>query len=369
MASKTLRPTHLSVPGIKRAPALPFVYVGQMAPLMGFLDEIGAPISKFLRESHIPVELIENPDALVPLALVHRLLESASSSDGIGNLGVLIGLRTAAFDLPVLGPELRQAVTVYEYLQRGIQLIGRVQPGERFWLTLEPGQVRFHQSLPGRLSAGRHHADLYTLVVTIGMLRRFADDEWSPREISLSATDHRFIGDFHVFGEAKIELGQPHSSFTIPTDLLMRPIRSAACSTGPAPAAKGMTAQSMPLDFVTSVQTLVVELLNAGACRMDTLAEAAGLTTRTLQRRLADKGLSYSALVAETRRKLAADWLSRSELSVRDIATNLGYTDPANFTRLFRRTTGLSPRQYRLKCRHSTGTRGHGAAQRTAFHH
>lgn len=369
MALKTLRPTRLPVPETSQPPALPLVYVGQMAPLISFLGEIGAPVAKLLRESRIPVELFEDPDALVPLGLVHRLLENASRSDGIGNLGVLVGLRTAAFDLPVLGSELRQAITVYDYLQRGIRLIGRVQPGERFWLTLESDQVRFHQSLPGRLSAGRHQADLYTLVVTIGMLRRFAGDGWVPQEISLSATDRRFIGDCHVFGDAKIRLGQSHSSFTIPNELLLRPIRSAVGATGSAPEAKGLTNRSMPQGFVASIETLAVELLKAQACRIDTLAEAAGLTTRTLQRRLSDNGLSYSALVAETRRRLAADWLSRTELSVREIAMTLGYTDPANFTRAFRRTTGTSPRQYRLECRQSAGTPAHASAQRPACVH
>jgi AraC-like DNA-binding protein len=366
MVSETLRRIAIREPERKYPPAIPFVYVGQIAPLMGFLGEIGAPVSSFLQRSHIPEVMLEEPAGMVPLHLVHRLLEIAASAEGIGNLGLVLGRLTSAFDLPILGRELQRAVTVHDYLHKGMKLIGRVQPGEHFWLTLESDQVRFHQILPGRLCEGRHHADLYTLTVTIEMIRRFVGDEWSPREISLLATERRFIGDCCLFGDAEIRLGQTHSSFTIPTDLLMRPVRFATRGTRPGPGSTGLAARSMPQDFLAGFETLAVALLKAGACRIDALAEAAGMTTRTLQRRLAENGLSYSTLVAKTRQSLAADWLSRTELPIREIATNLGYTDPANFTRAFRRSTGSSPRQYRLACGRSANRPGQASTQRAA---
>jgi AraC-like DNA-binding protein len=70
---------------------------------------------------------------------------------------------------------------------------------------------------------------------------------------------------------------------------------------------------------------------------------------RTLKRRLADQGTSFSALLDEVRRDRATLLLRAGELSVDEIGARLGYSDPANFARAFRRWTGSSPRAFRRK--------------------
>ncbi len=350
MASKATWHAGIRASGRGPPPLISFVAVGQVAPLTGFLREIGAPLERLLRRSHIPVALIEEAEALLPLHLVHRLIEVAASSEGIPDLGVVLGERTTVFDLPILGSALRRAVTVRDYLQRGIQLIGEVQPGERFWLTLEPGRVRFHQVVPGRLCAGRHHADLYTLAVTIQMLRRFIGGDWSPLDVHLAATDRSLVGDGSVFGDAEIRLGQPHSSFTISEASLMKTlppeVRVMSEVTRPA----GFQT-AIPQDFLSSLEKITLDLLKAEALRIEAVAEAAELSTRTMQRRLGEIGLTYSTLVARVRCRVAVELLSQTELPVRQIAAAVGYKDPANFTRAFRRIAGKSPQEYRGRCR------------------
>jgi len=59
------------------------------------------------------------------------------------------------------------------------------------------------------------------------------------------------------------------------------------------------------------------------------------------------EGLSYSQLLHRARMRLAASWLAETTVPVTEIAASLGYSDPANFTRSFRRKAGVSPKQYR----------------------
>jgi AraC-like DNA-binding protein len=78
-------------------------------------------------------------------------------------------------------------------------------------------------------------------------------------------------------------------------------------------------------------------------------AKLAGLSARTLQRRLAKQGLTYRRLVNALRFKAAAVRLRDPLISVTDIALDLGYSDTAHFSRAFRRIAGMSPRQYRRR--------------------
>lgn len=77
------------------------------------------------------------------------------------------------------------------------------------------------------------------------------------------------------------------------------------------------------------------------------IARRLHMSSRTLHRRLVAEGTSYRALVDEVRYRLAADHLTAGRARVDEIAFMLGYTDPANFRRAFRRWSGRPPSEFR----------------------
>ncbi|MCV2355696.1 AraC family transcriptional regulator [Paucibacter sp. B2R-40] len=82
----------------------------------------------------------------------------------------------------------------------------------------------------------------------------------------------------------------------------------------------------------------------ADAARM---AELLGVSERTLQRRLADIGRSFSDVVEEFRREEAARLLATPGLPLVEVASRLGYAEQTSFTRAFRRWTGITPGAWR----------------------
>lgn len=71
------------------------------------------------------------------------------------------------------------------------------------------------------------------------------------------------------------------------------------------------------------------------------------LTPRTLMRRLKNEGTSFQQIKDLVRRDKASLLLTQQHLPIKMVAEKMGFSDPAVFTRAFRRWTGLSPRQYR----------------------
>lgn len=72
------------------------------------------------------------------------------------------------------------------------------------------------------------------------------------------------------------------------------------------------------------------------------------MSPRTLRRRLADEGTTYQELLENWRDEMAHQYLLTTRLSVQQISYLLGYNDPANFGRAFRRRhNGVSPLRYR----------------------
>ncbi len=92
---------------------------------------------------------------------------------------------------------------------------------------------------------------------------------------------------------------------------------------------------------------VLCRLLPQGEPRRDTVAQALHLSERTLQRRLQDERTSFQQLLDDTRRELAEQYLAQPNLTLLEIAYLLGFADPSNFFRAFRRWFGSTPGEYR----------------------
>lgn len=95
------------------------------------------------------------------------------------------------------------------------------------------------------------------------------------------------------------------------------------------------------------VKARLVDILPSGEVSEETMANGLNLSTRSLQRRLKDEQTSYKRLLDETRRELALQYLGNSRLSINEVTYLLGFSDPSNFTRAFKRWQGIPPSQYR----------------------
>jgi AraC-like DNA-binding protein len=91
----------------------------------------------------------------------------------------------------------------------------------------------------------------------------------------------------------------------------------------------------------------VANTLSDGVPRLEDVACHLGIGSRTLQRRLAQLGHSYQALVDEARREVALKLVSEGRHSLVEVAFLTGFSEQSSFTRAFKRWSGKTPRTYR----------------------
>jgi AraC-like DNA-binding protein len=108
------------------------------------------------------------------------------------------------------------------------------------------------------------------------------------------------------------------------------------------------------ISLLTQTGDLVARLrfLLSGQAELsaDCLVEASrglGLSPRTLQRKLNELGTSFSDELEKSRRERAYRWVLETELPLRTIAKRIGFSDPACFSRAFRRWYQMSPASFR----------------------
>jgi AraC-like DNA-binding protein len=102
-------------------------------------------------------------------------------------------------------------------------------------------------------------------------------------------------------------------------------------------------AAAEPPTFSAKVQTLLASLLPKGPPHRDDVAAQMMMSERTLQRRLAEEGTSFTNLVDDTRRELARQSLSAGELSLKMLSFQLGFSEPSAFYRACKRWFGMAP--------------------------
>lgn len=78
-----------------------------------------------------------------------------------------------------------------------------------------------------------------------------------------------------------------------------------------------------------------------------TVAQRLHMSGRSLARKLQASGTSFQQLLEEARRRDAQQLIESSALEFQAIAARLGYVNPANFTRAFRKWTGMTPSAYK----------------------
>ncbi|HEY3818845.1 MAG TPA: AraC family transcriptional regulator [Polyangiaceae bacterium] len=100
--------------------------------------------------------------------------------------------------------------------------------------------------------------------------------------------------------------------------------------------------------FLGGVRRAMTPRSGDGFRSLDDVARRLHVSTRTLKRRLAEEGASFSGMLEEVRRQRALLLLEDRRLAVEEVAARLGYSDAANFTRAFRRWTGETPAAYRV---------------------
>lgn len=100
-------------------------------------------------------------------------------------------------------------------------------------------------------------------------------------------------------------------------------------------------------DIVATTQRLIGQLLTTGRCSRESVAECLNLHPRTLQRRLKERGTSFTDLLDDHRRQMAIDMVSRRALPLAQIADVLGFADQSVFNQAFRRWTDTTPTRLR----------------------
>jgi AraC-like DNA-binding protein len=102
--------------------------------------------------------------------------------------------------------------------------------------------------------------------------------------------------------------------------------------------------------FRITVENTIASLLPHGQALANVVAKKLGMSQRTLERRLAEEGVTFVQIVQQLRASLAIRYLEEDGMPISRIAWLLGFEEASSFSHACRRWTGKSPRELRRSC-------------------
>jgi AraC-like DNA-binding protein len=181
----------------------------------------------------------------------------------------------------------------------------------------------------------------------IHIVRRFAGANWSPPVIAFEANYAPSIEVQNFWPNTRFLSRQKASWIEVPQELLS--LANPANDIPQTPSEN--EPQPTGTDIISVLKLALPAYLDEGGLSIMQAAEMVGLSVRSLQRKLSLAGMTYAGLLERARFNNAIRLLGDTEVKIIDIALSSGYGDPAHFTRAFRRISGCTPREFRLRSR------------------
>lgn len=333
---------------------IPVVRAQHLIDYIGVLRGIGVPVERELERSRLPVSIEEAPNDYVSLPRALDWLWRSRREVGIMELGFLAG---RAASLSTLHADVQRAVIGASNGLSRVEALSNQVHRESSAVRIDIRREGVEELRVVCEVQGFKNSPLVGFVEwkviagVVGIVRGAAGPDWCPAEITFVSRGRPSEATLEAYGNARVLTGQQHCSVLVAaTDIARTCIDRRSSSddikhpTIPTRVPSGL---SDAWDLVTALRAIIRPYLAQGHPPLSLAAEIVGVSERTLQRRLAQSGSTYSKIVQDARFSIASDLLADSDLNIADIAFAAGYDNAPHFSRAFKRLAGMTPRDYR----------------------
>jgi AraC-like DNA-binding protein len=340
-------------PAVRHASHPATAHISGVAAIPAVLESLGASPAELFADADIDLALFDDPENLISLADLGRLVKLCVARTGCQHFGLLVGQRGGLQSLGLVGLVVRFSPDVatalrrlgqYMHLYHGGQITALVEEEGAAVLTYdiyEPGTEAVDQIGDGALA------------ILFNVMRALCGPDWLPREVQLARSKPADVQPFRRFFRAPLRFDAEHEALAMSAHWLTRRLPDVDVGLqrllqGQIDALEARHAD----DFPELVRSVLRTGLLTGHASADQVAALFSMHSRTLTRRLEAFCTSFRTLVDEGRFEIARQMLQNTSLDVQEIATALDYADASAFTRAFRRWSGTTPAAWRTKQAH-----------------
>lgn len=317
--------------------------------ILQVLAEEGQDTSSCLRDTDVTPSNVLNADTKISdeteIMVLERALDQLPKRAGYGiRAGKALRVTTfGIWGLAILAsPRFRDAfetVTRFSELSFLLSKIRLSEHGDTATITVD-----MHR-LP--IAIQRYLFERYYAASVTFLREMLPDLDLSQFELHLPFDDTNYEQDLATITGRKIVAGREHFALVTGTDWLDQPLPQADPIVHAHFVQQCQALLNKRQELSDHAQLIRDHMIEANrfSPRLDEVASKAGISSRSLRRRLESEGTSFKETVLSTKMTIAKELLSTAGLSVSITAHRLGYSEPASFSRAYSRWWGHNPGQ------------------------
>lgn len=297
--------------------------------------------------------LINDPDNRLPFSQLVALYEQGARLTGDDAFGLHVGERTSVKMFDLVGYAVINSPTLGDALKRAVRYHSIWSDGAEFKLETDGRFVSLayhYVDLNGALC--RQDSEMtMSLIVNFG--RQVTGIDWALHEVRFQHAQPADTSEHERIFRAQLSFDRPAAEIIFESEVLQLPLVEAdpnLCAVLDRHAEELLAKLPRRGGLIDEVRTLLSQAVTGGGdASLEAIAQHLSISPRTLQRKLKEEHSSHQDLLDEMRRNLSARYLREPEMAICEVAYLLGFSEPSAFHRAFRRWTGMTPREYRLK--------------------
>jgi AraC-like DNA-binding protein len=335
-----------SAPASRHLPELASIRAVVLQPVLAHFAPQPAKLRALMEQNGLNPALVQDPYAPVPLTSYLGLFEDAARAAGDPMLGAKLGHAIRPGDLGPVGLLVAQAGSIGQALASLARFTAALQSNTTAALLRLNDLLIWSYRIETSPALARRQDSEFTLGCVCGLIRGAFDPRWRPVEIHFehgsaghdAALEKRFGAPIR-FGQAANRVMVRAAEAALPwrqedrdlIGLIERHLSDLI--------AVGGEASTM----AEQVSSLIRLYMGVRPTDLETLAAGLKIPPRSLQRRLAEEGVSIRELTQRHRMQMATTLLSEGGMSIEAIAAALGYADGTAFWRAHKKWTGFAP--------------------------
>lgn len=331
----------------------PMISAKALGAMPQFVLEVAGErrLAKALVASDLPLHFIEERKGYIPEHSLASFVHEAARSSGQQNIGLLWSPFLTVADYGAWGQYVLSARTLGNALRRASTVMPFHSSTDRAWL--EAAGIRLRYCYEFGLLAHKAYRDIAFSVIGVflSIFRTYLQDDWRPEAVLLNFPKVPRFTEVEDTFKCAVIWNAPRLGIEFDSSLLLAEKNDTHQRRLPTTVQDIVRERSggPPETLIGQVSEVARQHLDHGEVSIDTMARSLGIGVRTLQRKLETEGIHYRQIVNNVRASRAKELLSLHSETVSTIASTLGYETANNFSRAFKRSTGISPIEYRRK--------------------
>lgn len=322
--------------------------------LCDLLKTLDVDVEAVLRAAKIWPTQIYGPDASITVPQCKALIAEAARASGREDLGFLVGRQIKLSNHEILGYGILTSPT----LDYAISLTSRYYRLMTPWFQLRyqrgPRVSELHFQPAMQMDAQALHFLLEVVVISAHeQIKSLMQDRLTPCEIFVSYAEPGHARSYRELWPTRFHFGVerlPGGRLVLDSEVMAQalPMADANARKMAEERCEQLLRKTAQSSGMTAWVTMMLRESNEGLPTLAELAHLLNQSPRTLDRHLSREGCRFLELSKRVRYERACALLTAG-LSATQVAYQVGYRDLANFTRAFRRESGMSPREYMRK--------------------